>query len=175
MDLQERLEASGTDRWSVPRGALISLAAATLGGLVWYTGKITFGQSELLGGYVAALAVLVGVGAGYGALLGSGRNRGFAMQGIALAMTLGLLTVFQDLVMQVHVTRLENALAAEGLRFATEPTFADRFAEGFFGTNFVDLAKVAQEGTGATAVPGLIFWVIAIVYAIALPRAYKHE
>ncbi|NNC74168.1 MAG: hypothetical protein HKN80_01960 [Acidimicrobiia bacterium] len=164
--------ADETTRWSHHRGAVIAVLGSVGAGLIWFLAKVFLGQSALLGGYVAALAVLIGVGAGYGALYGSDRRRGTPLQIIAVAVTLVSLVVFQDLVMQVHVVRLEQALAEQGLQFAQEITFADRFSEGFFGTNFVDLSKVAEESGGATAVPGLIFWVIALVYAIAIPRKY---
>ncbi|NNC75176.1 MAG: hypothetical protein HKN93_06655 [Acidimicrobiia bacterium] len=168
-----RLSGDAT-RWSYHRGIIVALLGGVGGGLIWFLAKVFLGQSALLGGYVAALSVLVGVGAAYGALLGSDRRRGIKLQIIAVTVTLACLIIFQDLVMQVHVVRLEQALADQGLRFAQEITFADRFAEGFFGTNFVDLSKVAEESGGATAVPGLIFWVIALVYSIALPRPYKY-
>jgi len=166
--------APDATRWSYHRGVVVALLGGVGGGLIWFLAKVFLGESALLGGYVAALAVLVGLGAGYGALYGSDRRRGITLQLISVVVTVVGLIVFQELVMQVHVVRLEQALAEQGLQFSQQITFADRFAEGFFGTNFVDLSRAAEESGGATGVPGLIFWVIALVYAIALPRKYKY-
>lgn len=159
---------------TVARASLGAAGGGLAGGTIWVVATFFLGQSPWLGGYVAALAVLVGIGAGYGALLASERARGPAIQAISVAATLVLLVGFQWLVVRIHLGWLETALAEIGKAMAHPVSWWDMVIEGFLGTYFFDLKALTKLGDGGGVVPGLIFWAIAIANAVAIPRQYKY-
>lgn len=139
---------------------LLALAGATIGVGIWFIGATFLGRISVLAPYVGALALPVGGLAGFGALYGAKRLRGFQTQLIAVSAALPMLAVGEALYVRLvfvwELEKLELYGAALNLPLAT---YWEYVTWGLFSTN----------------PPALLFWAVALGYAIAVTRRYGEE
>jgi hypothetical protein len=129
-------------------GLSLGVVGAAAGGLIWYA--VAWATNL----HMSVLAMAVGVGGGYGTLIGTGRRRGRTAQALSLVIVLTGLIVTEGLV--------ERLL------------WARRWAEeGIHGVAFIAPLKAYWNliSTGLTTdPPTILFFAIALVYALLLPR-----
>lgn len=137
---------------SVPLGAGAALAGAMLGGASWYAGVALLYDSRFAP-FLGVLGTLVGVFGGYGALA-AGRERGWRVQAATVAATLVGFLIAEFLVVQLELTRQYAELGITEIEF--NAPFWEYLSWGLFGSN----------------PPTVIFLIIALGYAISIPRRY---
>ncbi len=145
-------------RWWI--GLLGAFGLASLGLVVWYVVETVFGRIDAISPYLGVFAIAVGGLAGYGALIGSGRARGWSTQIVALLATLPVLAAAQALVVRLMFVRELEALGYTGA------TFRLPLREWW---EYVSWALFS------TSPPSIFYWALALAYALAVPRAYRYE
>jgi hypothetical protein len=145
-------------RWAAGLGVALAFAAA--GGGVWYLAETLLGRIEPLQPFIAVASLSIGGLAGYGALIGTGRLRGWRTQAIGVVVSIPVLAVSQALVTRLVFVRELETLGYGGA------TFRLPLREWW---EYVSWALFT------TSPPSILFWALAIGYAIAVPRTYSHE
>jgi hypothetical protein len=144
-------------RWAAGLAVAVVLGAA--GGVVWFVVETVLGRSELVRPFVAVASIGIGGLAGYGALIGTGRTRGWQTQALAVVASLPALIVTQAL-----VTRLLFVRELESIGY-TGATFRLPLSQWW---EYVSWALFS------TSPPAIFFWALAIGSAIAVPRRYPY-
>jgi hypothetical protein len=144
-------------RWAA--GFAVAAALASVGGAIWFVVETVFGTIGVVRPFLAAASIGIGGLAGYGALIGTGRSRGWQTQAIGVLASLPVLVVAQAL-----VTRLLFVRELESI--------------GYFGATFrLPLSQWWEYVSWAlfsTSPPSLFFWALAMGSALAVPRRYPY-
>lgn len=136
------------------------LGLALSGGAVWFLIETVFGRFETLRPFLGVVSIAIGGLAGWGAMLGTGRRRGIATQTVAVMATLPVLVMTQALVVRLIFVRELEAMGYSGATFRLPLT---------------QWWEYVSWGLFSTSPPAILFWGMAIGYAIAVPRRYKYE
>ncbi len=149
-----RVQGAG---FSLARSVLVALAAAAAAAAVWFLGVSLLGYVSWLRNYLGVLSLGVGAGAAYGALWGANEHRGWRIQAISVLAAVVMLAIGQAWVTRLVIIRdAATVLDVHGAAIiAPVSTYWRVMSIGLFGTN----------------PPGIVYWGIAIGYAIAIPRA----
>ncbi len=136
------------------RAGLAALAAACVVGLVW------FAIVALLNRWTGLPAGALGAVVGYAVLFGSGRNRGWQLQGLAVVASLAGMLVTTALAMRILATRATEELARFGITHVPLSlplrTYWNLIVESF-----------------AADVTTLVFFGVGLWLAMAVPRRYE--
>ena len=145
-------------RWAA--GFAMAVALGTVGGINWFVVETLLGRFELVRPFLAAASISIGGLAGYGALIGTGRKRGWQAQGVAVVASLPILAVAQALVTRLLFVRELESIGYTGATFRLP---INQWWE------YVSWALFS------TSPPAIFFWALALGAAIAVPRRYPYE
>lgn len=145
-------------RWVA--GFAVAVAFAAGGAAAWFLVETLLGEVTAIRPFIGVMSIAVGGLAGYGAFLGTGRHRSAMTQAIAVTATLPVLAIAQALVVRlIFVRELETM--------------------GYVGATFrLPLSQwwaYVSWALFSTSPPALIFWAMAVGYALAVPRRYRYD
>lgn len=144
-------------RWVA--GFAVAVALGSVGGALWFGVETVLGRVEVIRPFLAIGSIGIGGLAGYGALVGTGRNRGWRAQAVGILASLPVLVVTQALVTRLLFVRELESIGYYGATFRLPPG---------------QWWEYVSWALFSTSPPAIFFWALALGSALAVPRQYPY-